>query len=61
MELRFLISSWMCIFINNMHKGRKIKPFHMAEKLLCVGAFLVKVTGFGIITAIHDNREYENY
>jgi hypothetical protein len=51
----------MCIFINNMHKGRKIKPFHMAEKLLCGRAFLVKVTGFGIITAIHDNREYENY
>ena len=61
MELRFLISSWMCIFINNMHKGRKIKPFHMAEKLLCGRAFLVKVTGFEIITAIHDNREYENY
>lgn len=33
----------------------------MAEKLLCGRAFLVKVTGFGLITAIHDNREYENY
>jgi len=51
----------MCISINNVHKGRKLKPFHMAEKLLCGRAFLVKVTGFEIITAIHDNREYENY
>ena len=60
MELRFLIISWMCISINNMHKGRKLKPFHMAEKLLC-GRVFGEVTGFGIITAIHDNREYENY
>ena len=39
MELRFLIISWMCISINNMDKGRKLKPFHMAEKLLCGRVF----------------------
>ena len=61
MELRFLIISWMCICINKNEIIFEEKALLYGRKTAVWEGFLVKVTDFEIITAIHDNREYENY
>ena len=40
---------------------KKAKALSHGREIAVWEGFLVKVTGFEIITAIHDNREYENY